>query len=160
MCGLDVAPVRFSTTDSLSSGTYDTRGMLTVNCTGSKGAAIAACADLGQGVGAKNSANQRLLISQGKGHTLPIQIFQDVGLTKPWGYADPAQAPILTRIGDGVMSATIYIRLYVQKGAAMPGTYAAQFPVTLRYGTVQGYGASCGGLGSAVAAAPIIGHKR
>ena len=66
------------------------------------------------------------------------------------------------------MSATIYIRLYVQKGGAMPGTYAAQFPVTLRYGTVQGYGASCGGLGSAAAAAPsrkpaaapIIGHKR
>ena len=168
VCSLDVSSVQFNAIDSLSAGTYDARGTLTVSCTGSNGAAIAACADLGQGPAGKSAASQRLLTVTGKGYTLPIQIFQDASLTRPWGEAGLSDAPMLTRTGDGPMSATIYIRLYVQKGAAKPGTYNAQFPVTLRYGAVMGYSANCGSLGSTIAAAPskkataapIIGRRR
>ncbi len=145
-----MTPVQFDTIDSLSSGTYDAHGTLTVTCTGSQGAAIAACVDLGQGTAIANAANQRLLIGPRSSRTLPIQIFQDAGLRRPWGSA--SQDPSLTHTGDGIMAAPMYLRLYVQPGAAVPGTYSAQFPVWLRYGIVTGYPVNCGSLGNSAAA--------
>jgi spore coat protein U-like protein len=142
-CSLSLTPVVFDTIDSVSSGTYDARGSLTVNCTGSKGAAIAACVDLGPGTASANSGGQFLLLGQRKGQTLPIRLFQDAGLRMPWGSSALRQGAVLTRTGDGPVSAPVYARLYVQGKAVPPGTYSAQFTVALRYGTVAGAAVNC-----------------
>ncbi|MGO9474957.1 MAG: spore coat protein U domain-containing protein [Rhodomicrobium sp.] len=144
-CSLSLTPVVFDTIDSLSSGTYDARGSLTVSCTGSNGAAIAACVDLQPA--SANAAGQLLLIAPGKGRALPIQVFQDAGLRMPWGSSALGNEAMLTRTGDGPMTAPVYARLYVQGKAAVPGTYSAQVPVTLRYGAMAGTPVNCSSLG-------------
>ncbi len=164
-CAVSMTPVTFETITSTGAGTYDARGTITVTCTGSQGANIAACVDLGQG--AVNASGQRLL-SGPKSNSMTVQLFQDHTLLRPWGAAAMGQAPMLQRTGDGQMSATVYARAYVQKGSAPPGTYTAQFPVTLRYGTVTGSLGSCNALGSVAvgpaapkpAALPVIPRKR
>jgi spore coat protein U-like protein len=168
-CALNVTPVQFDSIAGTSAGTFDARGSITVTCTGSQGASIAACVEVGQG--GAFAAGQRLL-SPAKGTgAVPVQIFQDATLTRPWGAAATNQAAMMQRTGDGPMSATPYFRAYVQKGSAVPGTYSAQFPVTLRYGTVTGNFADCNALGTVaiapssaaqktLAAVPTIAHKR
>jgi spore coat protein U-like protein len=149
-CSLNLTPVVFDTIDSLSSGTYDARGSLIVSCTGSNGAAIAACVDFA--TASANAAGQILLSGPEKGRALPVQIFQDAGLRMPWVSPALGQGAMLTRTGDGPMSAPIYARLYVHGKAAVPGTYSAQIPVTLRYGATAGAAVSCASPG--VAATP------
>ena len=151
-CVANITPVIFDAITAASAGTYDARGMITVTCTGSQGANIAACIDLGQGSAVKASG-QRLLGGPTAGANLPMQLFQDATLTRPWGNAGIGQAPMLRRTGDGPMTAMIYARLYVQEGTLAPGTYASQFPIRLRYGADTGSFASCNALGS-VAVAP------
>jgi spore coat protein U-like protein len=163
VCTANITPVTFDTiTGAASAGTYDARGTITVTCTGSQGTDVAACVDFGQG--AVNTSGQRLL-SGPKANSMPIQIFQDATLSRPWGAAAMGHAPMLQRTGDGPMSATVYARLYVQRGGAAPGTYTAQFPVTLRYGAVIGGFANCNALGTVAggpqkSAVPTIPRKR
>ena len=165
-CSLNLMPVVFDTIDSLSSGTYDARGSLIVSCTGSNGAAIAACVDFA--TVSANAAGQILLSGPGKGRALPVQIFQDAGLRMPWVSPALGQGAMLTRTGDGPMSAPVYARLYVQGKAAVPGTYSAQIPVTLRYGVTAGATVNCASLGvaatprgKAITAAPVpVAGKR
>ena len=145
-CVANITPITFDTITAASAGTYDARGMITVTCTGSQGANIAACVDLGQG--SVSASGQRLLSGPKASSSLPIRLFQDATLTRPWGSAVMGQAPILQRTGDGPMTAIVYARLYVQEGTAVPGTYSAQFPITLRYGTITGDFANCNTLGS------------
>ncbi len=149
---MSLTPVAFDTIDSLSSGTYDARGSLTVSCTGSNGAAIAACVDFA--AASANAAGQLLLSGPAKGRTLPMQLFQDAGLRRLWGGSAPGQGAMLTRTGDGPMSAPIYARLYVQGKAAAPGIYSAQIPVTLRYGATAGAAINCASLGSTAGNTP------
>jgi spore coat protein U-like protein len=145
VCSLSLTPLSFGSLASTASGTYDARGSVAVTCTGSQGANIAACIDLAPG--AVNASGQRLL-STPKGTTpLPMQIFQDATLSRPWGSAAMGQAPMLQRTGDGPIYATVYARLYVPHAKALPGAYMANIPVTLRYGTVLGGFADCGTLG-------------
>ncbi len=160
-CALNTTPVRFDTITGTSAGTYDAHGTITVTCTGSQGANIAACIDLGQGV--LNAFGRRLL-SGPKDSQIPVQLFQDATLSRPWDAAAMGQAPMLQRTADGPMSATVYARAYVQKGA-LPGNYSAQFPVTVRYGAVTGGLANCNTLGTAPGgpqkpAVPVFPRKR
>ncbi len=162
-CAMTMTPVTFDTVTASSAGTYDARGMINVTCTGSQGANIAACVDVGQG--AVNASGQRLLAGAKAAHTLAMQLFQDATLARPWGGGAMGQAHILQRTGDGPMTATVYARLYVGRGTAAPGTYAAQFPVTLRYGAVVGNFVDCNALGAVAAsppkpAAPVIPRRR
>ena len=90
---------------------------------------------------------------------MPLQIFQDATLTRLWGTAATTQAAMMQRTGDGPMSATAYFRAYIQKGSAVPGTYSAQFPVTLRYGAVTGNFADCNVLGTVAIAPASAGQK-
>ena len=144
-CVLNVTPVQFDSISGTSAGTFDARGSITVTCTGSQGANIAACVEVG--LGAPVAASGQRLLSLAKGtRALPVQIFQDTTLTRPWGAAAASQAVMLQRTGDGPMSATAYLRAYLQKGGALPGLYSAQFPITLRYGAVTGTFADCNAL--------------
>ena len=124
-CSLSATPVQFGSITGTSAGTLDARGSITVTCTGSQGTSVAACIEVGW-----RASGQRTL-APAKGAALPVQNFQDAALTRPWGMAAMNQAAILQRTGDGPMSATAYLRAYVQKGSGDPGTYTAQFPVTL-----------------------------
>ncbi len=142
-CSLSATPVQFGSITGTSAGTLDARGSITVTCTGSQGTSVAACIEVGSGA----ASGQRTL-APAKGAALPVQIFQDATLTRPWGMAAMNQAAILQRTGDGPMSATAYLRAYVQKGSGDPGTYTAQFPVTLRYGAVTGSFVDCNALGT------------
>ncbi len=166
VCALNVTPVQFDSIAGTSAGTFDARGSITVTCTGSQGAAIAACVEVGQGAPAAVIGQRFLWPAKGTG-ALPLQIFQDATLTRPWGAA--ARAAMMQRTGDGPMSATAYFRAYIQKGSAVPGTYSAQFTVTLRYGAVTGNFADCGVVGTiapasaaqkTIAAVPTIARKR
>ncbi len=67
------------------------------------------------------------------------------------------QAPMLQRTGDGPMTATAYVRLYVQREGDVPGTYTANLPITLRYGVVNGGFANCNALGSNAAGPAAFG---
>lgn len=140
-CTANIMPVTFDTITAAGAGTYDARGTITVTCSGSQGANIAACIDLGQG-GAANASGQSLLAGPKTSSSLPIKLFQDATMTRPWGSA------ALQRTGDGPMTAMVYARLYVQQGTTAPGTYMAQFPVTLRYGAVTGDFTNCNTLGN------------
>ena len=51
-CALNVTPVQFDSIAGTSAGTFDARGSITVTCTGSQGASIAACVEVGQGAAA------------------------------------------------------------------------------------------------------------
>ena len=154
----------FDTIAGSGAGTYDARSTITVTCTGSQGANIAACVDLGQ---ARAPADQRGF-SGPKGKTMQIQIFQDATLTRPWGTA---------AMGPGSHAAAHRRRPDVgdrlcpplhPKGGDLPGTYRAQLPVTLRYGAVIGNFADCNALGSVAvwpaapkpAAIPAVPRKR
>ena len=151
-CSLNATPVQFDTITGMSAGTFDARGTITVTCTGSQGASIAACVEVGQGA-AVTAFGQRLL-SPAKGTgALPVQIFQDATLTRQWGTAATNQAAMMQRTGDGPISTTAYLRAYVQKGSVVPETYTAKFPITLRYGTVTGSFVDCSAL-RVVAAGP------
>ncbi len=150
-CVANITPIIFDTITAASAGTYDARGTITVTCTGSQGANIAACVALGQS-DAVNASGQSLLAGPKASSSLPIQLFQDAALTRPWGSAAMSQAPILQRTGDGPMTAMVYARLYVQEGAPAPGTYAAQFPITQRYGAITGDFATCNALGGGAVA--------
>jgi spore coat protein U-like protein len=156
-CALTATPVQFDSISGTSAGTFDARGAITVTCTGSQGANIAACIEIGQGGALAPSGQRALSPLKGKG-ALPVQIFQDASLVKPWGTATMSQAAMLQRTGDGSMLATAYLRAYVQKGTAIPGSYSAQFPVTLRYGAVTGAFVDCNALAT-VAAGPSAGQK-
>ena len=169
-CALNVTPVQFDSISGTSAGTFDARGTITVTCTGSQGASIAACVEVGQSAAVAASGQRLLSLAKGTG-ALPLQIFQDATLTRLWGSAAAAQAAMMQRTGDGPMSTTAYLRAYLQKGSAVPGTYSAQFPVTLRYGTVTGNFADCNALGTVsiapasaaqktIAAVPVIARKR
>ncbi len=144
-CALNVTPVQFDSISGTSAGTLDARGSITVTCTGSQGANIAACVEVGQGAPVAASGQRLLSLAKGTG-ALPVQIFQDTTLTRPWGAAGASQAVMLQRTGDGPMSATAYLRAYLQKGSATPGHYSAQFPIMLRYGAVTGTFADCNAL--------------
>jgi spore coat protein U-like protein len=144
-CALNVTPVQFDSISGTSAGTFDARGSITVTCTGSQGANIAACVEVGQGAPVAASGQRLLSLAKGTG-ALPVQIFQDTTLTRPWGTAATNQAVMLQRTGDGPMSATAYLRAYLQKGSAVPGIYSAQFPITLRYGALTGTFADCNAL--------------
>ena len=144
-CALNVTPVQFDSISGTSAGTLDARGSITVTCTGSQGANIAACVEVGQGAPVAASGQRLLSLAKGT-RALPVQIFQDTTLTRPWGAAAASQAVMLQRTGDGPMSATAYLRAYLQKGSAIPGLYSAQFPITLRYGAVTGTFADCNAL--------------
>jgi spore coat protein U-like protein len=144
-CVLNVTPVQFDSISGTSAGTLDARGSITVTCTRSQGANIAACVEVGQGAPVAASGQRLLSLAKGT-RALPVQIFQDTTLTRPWGAAAASQAVILQRTGDGPMSATAYLRAYLQKGSAIPGLYSAQFPITLRYGAVTGTFADCNAL--------------
>ena len=168
-CALNVTPVQFDSIAGTSMGTFDARGSITVTCTGSQGAAIAACVEVGQG-GALAATGQRLLSPPKGTGGLSVKIFQDATLTRLWGTAATNQAAMMQRTGDGPMSTTTYLRAYLQKGSAVSGTYSAQFPVTLRYGAVTGNFADCNTLGTVaivpaasqktMAAVPAIARKR
>ncbi len=147
VCTASVTPIQFEPLASTGAGTYDARGGVVVTCAGSQGAAIAACVELAQG--AVTASGQRLLSSSKGSASLPMRLFQDATLTRPWGSGGVGQAPILQRTGDGPMSATVYARLYVQRGGAAAGSYTASFPVMLRYGAVNGEVAACDALGVA-----------
>ena len=144
-CVLNVTPVQFDSISGTSAGTLDARGSITVTCTGSQGANIAACVEVGQGAPVAAPGQRLLSLAKGTG-ALPVQIFQDTTLTRPWGAAAASQAVMLQRTGDGPMSATAYLRAYLQKGSAIPGHYSAQFPLTLRYGAITGTFADCNAL--------------
>ena len=45
-CVLNVTPVQFDSISGTSAGTLDARGSITVTCTGSQGANIAACVEV------------------------------------------------------------------------------------------------------------------
>ncbi len=152
-CSLNMTPVQFDNIAGTSAGTFDARGTVTVTCTGSQGSAIAACVEIGQGA-AVGALGQRLLASVKSAGTLPVQIFQDPTLSRPWGTVSMSQAVILQRTGDGPMSATVYLRAYIQKGSAVPGTHTGHFPVILRYGAVTGNFADCNALAT-VAVGPV-----
>jgi spore coat protein U-like protein len=156
-CALNVTPVQFDSIAGTSAGTFDARGTITVTCTGSQGASIAACVEVGQSATVAASGQRLISVAKGTG-ALPVQIFQDPTITRPWGLAATHQAAMLQRTGDGPMSATAYVRAYIQKGNTVPGTYSAQFPVTLRYGAVTGIFADCTALGT-VAIAASAAHK-
>lgn len=147
VCSMSVTPIQFEPLTSTNAGTYDARGSVVVTCAGSQGAAIAACVQLAQG--AVNAFGQRLLAPSKGAGALPMQLFQDATLTRPWGSGGAGQAQIMQRTGDGPMSATVYARLYVQRGGAAAGAYMASFPVTLRYGVVNGGIAACDAFGVA-----------
>ncbi len=147
VCSVTATPVQFDSIAGMGAGTFDARGAITVTCTGSQGASIAACVEVG-------ASGQRALVPAKGTGALPMQIFQDVSLARPWGTVAMNQAAIVQRTGDGPMSATAYLRVYLQKGNAVPGTYAAQFPVMLRYGVVTGNFADCNALGT-IAVSPI-----
>ncbi len=157
-CSLHVTPVQFDSIAGASAGTFDARGTITVTCTGSQGANIAACVELGQGAVAGASGERALAHSKGTG-ALPMQIFQDATLTRPWGTAAMNQAAMFQRAGDGLMSATAYLRAYIRKGSAVPGSYTAQFPVTLRYGAVTGNFADCNALGTVAVGPASPSHR-
>jgi spore coat protein U-like protein len=144
-CVLNVTPVQFDSISGTSAGTLDARGSITVTCTGSQGANIAACVEVGQGAPVAASGQRLLSLAKGTA-ALPVQIFQDTTLTRPWGAAATSQAVMLQRTGDGSISATAYLRAYLQKGSAIPGLYSAQFPIALRYGAVTGTFADCNAL--------------
>jgi|AmaraimetP72IA01_FD_contig_31_8960458_length_706_multi_11_in_0_out_0_1 spore coat protein U-like protein len=157
-CVLNTTPVQFDSISGTSAGTLDARGSITVTCTGSQGANIAACVEVGQG--APLAASGQRLLSRAKGTgALPVQIFQDTTLTRAWGAAAASQAVILQRTGDGPMSGTAYLRAYLQKGSAIPGLYSAQFPITLRYGAVIGTFADCNALRTVAIAPASPVHK-
>ena len=86
---------------------------------------------------------------------MPIQIFQDATLTRPWGTAAMGPGPHAAAhrrrpdVGDRLRPP-----LRAERGRRA-GTYTAQFPVTLRYGAVIGDFANCNALGS-VAAWPAV----
>lgn len=150
-CTLAASPVQFDSISGTSAGTVDARGSLTAVCTGSQGANIAVCIEIGDGA-ALSASGQRVLSPQKGSGALGLQIFQDAALSRPWGSAARGQALYLQRTGDGPLPATAYLRAYVQKGAANPGTYSAQFPVTLRYGAVSAAFVDCNALGIAASA--------
>jgi spore coat protein U-like protein len=157
-CALNVTPVQFDSIAGTSAGTFDARGTITVTCTGSQGASIAACVEIGQGAAVAASGQRLLSPARGTG-ALPVQIFQDATITRPWGTAATLHAAMMQRTGDGPMSSTAYFRAYIQPGSAVPGTYSAQFPVTLRYGTVTGSFADCNALGTVAIARASAGQK-
>ena len=69
-CVANITPIIFDTITAASAGTYDARGMISVTCTGSQGANIAACIDLGQG-SAANASGQSLLAGPKTSSSLP-----------------------------------------------------------------------------------------
>jgi spore coat protein U-like protein len=157
-CTLNVTPVQFDSIAGTSADTFDARGSITVTCTGSQGASIAACVEVGQGAAVAASGQRLLSPAKGTG-ALPVQIFQDATITRPWGTAATHQAAMMQRTGDGPMSATAYLRAYIQRGGLVPGTYSAQFPVTLRYGAVTRNFADCNALGTVAIAPASAGQK-
>ena len=158
-CTLTVNPVRFDAISGTSTGTFDARGAMTVSCMGSQGATIAACIEISPGA-ASGLSGQRLLSSAKGREALPVQIFQDATLARPWGMAAAGQAQLLQRSGDGPMTATAYLRAYLRKGAAAPGTYSADFSVTLRYGISTGAMTHCDALEAASSSAHAAGQQR
>jgi spore coat protein U-like protein len=129
-CSASTSPVNFGSILQTETGTYDGIGTITVTCSGSQGAAIAACIDIT--AGDVNAANQRL-ISLGN-TTIAMQLFQDSARSIPWGSAwGPLPAP-LQRTGDGPMTATVYARLYSQSGS-IAGLYSANYTVNTTIGT-------------------------
>jgi spore coat protein U-like protein len=158
ICALNVTPVQFDSISGTSAGTFDARGSITVTCTGSQGANIAACVEIGQGAPLAASGQRLLSPAKGTG-ALPVQIFQDATLTRPWGTAAANQAVMLRRTGDGPMPATAYLRAYLQKGSGVPGIYSAQFPITLRYGALTGTFADCNALRTIAIGPASPAHK-
>lgn len=88
-CTAMASPVNFGSISLAGAGTYDARGSFTVSCTGSNGANIAVCASLAQG--ATDVSGERLLSPPKGTSALPMQIFLDPGLARPWGAALPGR---------------------------------------------------------------------
>ncbi|MGO9171614.1 MAG: spore coat protein U domain-containing protein [Rhodomicrobium sp.] len=121
-------PIVFSSVNPLVSNTYDTTGTLTITCTGIT-LYVGACQDLGAGTGGLNGSNQRLL-SNGSGGTIAFQMFQDAGYSTVWGSRHTAPngtVPFLSRLGNGTITATIYLQLYATSPPYVPGTYSSTF---------------------------------
>ncbi len=129
-CSASTSPVNFGSVLQTETGTYDGVGTITVTCSGSQGAPIAACIDIPPGD--VNGANQRL-ISLGSA-TIAMQLFQDPARSIPWGSAWGALPSPLQRTGDGPMTATVYARLYTQSGAVQ-GLYSANYTINATIGT-------------------------
>ena len=66
-CALTATPVQFDSISGTSAGTFDARGAITVTCTGSQGANIAACIEIGQGARSPRPASGCFRLSKAMG---------------------------------------------------------------------------------------------
>jgi len=128
-CSASMSALTFATVDPLSSLTTAT-ATLTYSCTNTANATRSAllCFSIGEPGGAQT--NPRLM-SDGAGHTLQFQLYQDAAHSKVWGssffgtFLTPNQIPITMarNSASGALTATMYGQVSAGQTAVQPGVY-------------------------------------
>ncbi|MEP6940098.1 MAG: spore coat U domain-containing protein [Rudaea sp.] len=128
-CNASMSALTFASVDPLSSQT-DATATLTYTCTNSANAARAAtlCFSIGEPGGAQT--NPRLM-SDGAGHTLQFQLYQDAAHSTVWGssffgtFLTPYQVDVSVakNTSTGTLSHTMYGRVVAAQTGVVPGAY-------------------------------------
>ena len=135
-CSFSITTVNFGTVDLTANTTVDTTATFAANCSGTKGATVRVCPNIGNGSGGSTNGDPRFMLNGA--NSLSYNLYQDAARTTVWGSTLDAFAsspptvdiPLSSSSGNGSTSVTIYGRISAAQQTLPPGTYTSTFTGT------------------------------
>jgi spore coat protein U-like protein len=149
-CSASASTIDFGSLDVLPGTSMQTAGTLDVSCSGTPNDTIRVCVNMG----GATIGGRRYMTSAASSSDLFYDLFQDSGLSVPWGsYANGGTGVqidlTLNGSGQGSASRPVYAGLYPGQQTAGVGNYTAAFAGTTANITyTQGTTLSCSGIGT------------
>ena len=120
---------------SLPIGTsFYTSAPVNWTCTGTPGATITGCINIGNGTGGQNGSGTIRNLKQG-GTNLQFQLYKDAGYSVPWGGWNSGIPTVgqsfsipLDAAGNGTAAGSIYASIFSGQGGLPTGVYSSNFP--------------------------------
>lgn len=127
--------------DILSGAAVDLTATVAVTCTGVLGL-TQVCVSIDAGTGGASGSTYRLM-SDGAGHTVQYQLFQDSGHATPWGsVVTPSLGTVppigvIIVLGGTTVNTSLYARLLGSQTGTIPANFTSTLATQLNYGPLS-----------------------
>jgi spore coat protein U-like protein len=130
VCNFTISNINFGNINMGPGGAPPTSGTLSATCSGTPGATITICPNIGDGTGGSTSGSPRLM--KNGTSSIPYNLLQPNGQvwgSYVWPYAQrpPVLSTTLNRLGTGTVSQTIQAQIFGSIASAPTGLYISSF---------------------------------
>ena len=130
VCNFSITNINFGNINMGPGGTPPTSGRLTATCSGTSGATITICPNIGDGTGGSISGSPRLL--KNGTASIPYNLLQPNGqvwgsFVWPYALRPPVLAMTLNRLGSGTLTQTIQAVISGSIASARTGRYSSAY---------------------------------